>query len=110
MDRIASSKSQGVVVTCSALKASYRDTLRALKDIAGIRAIFVMLTTGSSDVLKDRMAKRQGHYMKEEMVDNQVACLESAADDEADVAFLDAERELSEVLDDVQSILEDALI
>ncbi|ESK92021.1 thermoresistant gluconokinase [Moniliophthora roreri MCA 2997] len=89
----------GVVVTCSSLKKYYRDILRGKRkevkesDEAVLPAhleppspealptIFVFLK-GSREVLFERMSKRQGHYMKANMLDSQLQTLESPEDEE----------------------------
>lgn len=61
-----------VVVSCSALKRSYRDRLRAL---AGRPVVFVYLH-GDRDVLAARMAARNHDYMPLSLLDSQLATLE----------------------------------
>jgi len=70
------------VLACSALKKSYRDRLRAAKPGA-VR--FVHLA-GDFETIHGRMAARQGHFMRAEMLRSQFATLEDpAALGEADV-------------------------
>lgn len=71
---------QGVatVVACSALKRSYRDILRS--GVPGEPTLFVHLT-GTTEVLRDRMAKRQ-HFMPASLLDSQLATLEPLQPDE----------------------------
>ncbi len=54
----SSHRSDGVTVACSALKKSYRDTIRNY--VAGCKFVFLDV---SREVLKQRMANRPGHYM-----------------------------------------------
>jgi gluconokinase len=61
-----------VVVSCSALKRSYRDRLRAL---AGRPVVFIYLH-GDRDVLAARMAARSHDYMPLSLLDSQLATLE----------------------------------
>jgi len=63
---------EGVVVSCSALKESYRDRLR---QEAGGPLGFIFLD-GSLEVLRDHMSKRTGHFMPLSMLDGQLATLE----------------------------------
>lgn len=63
---------EGVVVSCSALKKSYRDRLRSA---AGGTLAFVFLK-GSRDLLMARMGARQGHFMPATLLDSQLAALE----------------------------------
>ena len=81
------------VVVCSALKKKYRDIIR--KDNENL--IFVHLV-GSMDTILERMAARQGHYMKKEMVQSQFDTLEVPGPDETDVVSVSIERPLDEVI------------
>lgn len=65
------------IVTCSALKASYRDVLR---DAEG-RVRFVHLTA-RPELLADRMAHREGHFMPTSLLPSQLATLQPLAADE----------------------------
>jgi gluconokinase len=58
------------VLACSALKQAYREKLEA-----GPEVHFVFLTA-SPEVLRARLHRREGHYMKEEMLQSQLATLE----------------------------------
>ncbi|KAI4721511.1 acetyl-CoA synthetase-like protein [Aureobasidium sp. EXF-10727] len=94
MYSLATFKTSGVLVTCSALKATYRDELRKLNELAGIKTIFLLLTTNDKDAIKDRMSKREGHYMAPCMVDAQMAVFEDVQDHEVDCVQLDAMQDL----------------
>ena len=63
------------IVTCSALKRSYRDVLR------GPSVTFVHLA-GSRDVIARRLAARHGHFMPAGLLDSQFATLEPPGPDE----------------------------
>ena len=67
---------RGGIVACSALKADYRKILRAG---AGPDAQIVFLK-GSHDLLLKRLKQRQGHYMKEGLLDSQFRDLEEPED------------------------------
>ncbi|MEU3617280.1 gluconokinase [Streptomyces sp. NPDC006872] len=71
----------GGVVSCSALKRSYRDRLRA--SAPGV--VFVHLA-GDRALIEDRMAHRQGHFMPTALLDSQFATLQPLQADEAGVA------------------------
>ncbi|WP_327313983.1 gluconokinase [Streptomyces sp. NBC_01235] len=71
----------GGVVSCSALKRSYRDRLRA----AAPGVVFVHLA-GDRSLIEDRMAHRQGHFMPTALLDSQFATLQPLQADEAGVA------------------------
>lgn len=81
----------GVVLTCSALKRSYRDRLRAAAP--GLR--FVHLALGREDA-KRRVALRGGHYFKAGLVDSQFDTLEDPRC-EAGVLVLDAAGTIDEL-------------
>jgi gluconokinase len=65
------------VLTCSALKRRYRDLLRAGNDTV----LFVHVDV-PEEVLRERLARRTGHYMPPSLLDSQLATLEPLADDE----------------------------
>ena len=67
----------GVVVSCSALKRSYRDLIRAR---AGA-VTFVWQKVGRAE-LAARLARRRGHYMPASLLDSQLAALEPPDADE----------------------------
>jgi gluconokinase/shikimate kinase len=63
------------VITCSALKKSYRDVLR------GDHVTFVYLA-GTHDQIAHRLAARHGHYMPASLLDSQFATLEPPTSEE----------------------------
>lgn len=65
------------IVTCSALKRSYRDVLR--RDRPEVRIAYL---NGSHDLIASRMVARHGHFFKAAMLDSQFADLEPPAPDE----------------------------
>lgn len=69
-----------VVVTCSALKRSYRDILREAK--ADVR--FVQLLAGEN-LAAARIAGRSGHFMPPALLPSQFAALEALQPDEPGV-------------------------
>lgn len=68
-DRLASSAL--VVLTCSALKRRYRDTLR--QTVPNLGFVFLML---SPEEARQRVAQRIGHFMPASLVDSQFRDLE----------------------------------
>jgi len=66
------SESNGVVVSCSALKKIYRDRLR---QATGGPLAFVYLD-GSLELLSRRMGERKGHFMPLSLLQTQLATLE----------------------------------
>ena len=67
----------GVVLSCSALKRRYRDTLRS-----GAPDMALLYLRGTQDVLEQRMAGRSGHYMPPSLLASQLATLEPPQGDE----------------------------
>ena len=65
------------IVTCSALKRSYRDLLVG----AHGRVLFIHLVA-DEDALRERMEHREGHFMPSALLPSQFADLEPLADDE----------------------------
>ena len=68
---------RSVVVTCSALKRSYRDLLRE-----GHPSVWFAHVTVDAELLRDRVANRTGHYMPPSLLDSQLAALQPLGDDE----------------------------
>lgn len=68
---------RGAVVTCSALKRRYRDTLRG----SSARVRFVHLD-GSRDVIAGRLTARAGHFMPPSLLESQFDALEPLETDE----------------------------
>jgi len=83
----------GGVVTCSALKRSYRDILRD----ACPEAFFLHLT-GSHELVGDRIAHRTGHFMPPSLLDSQYATLEPLQADESG-AVLDVDADPDTLVD-----------
>lgn len=65
------------IVTCSALKRSYRD----LVNRRGTGVAFVYLA-GSKETVAARLAARQGHFMPPSLLESQLAALEEPGPDE----------------------------
>jgi gluconokinase len=89
------------LVTCSALKRSYRDLLRD-----GHPSVWFAHVNPSEAVLTDRLAKRTGHYMPPALLGSQLATLEPLADGEpgaAASAEVSVERTATELLAALQA-------
>ncbi len=67
----------GLVVSCSALKRSYRDILRA--EAPDLQFVFLR---GDKELLVERLAGRRGHFMPASLLDSQLATLEEPGADE----------------------------
>lgn len=74
----------GVIASCSALKHAYR---QCIVTSAGRPVAFVFLN-GSRDLLKQRMARRTGHFMPPSLLASQLATLEPPTGEEWARAFL----------------------
>ncbi len=70
------------VLTCSALKRSYRDLLRDGHD-----SVWFVHVTVPEDVLTERVTSRTGHYMPPSLVASQLATLEPLTDDEPGITL-----------------------
>lgn len=86
------------IVTCSALKRSYRDMLRA----PGV--VFVHLS-GSRELLEKRISGRKGHFMPASMLQSQLDTLEPLQSDEPGTV-VDVAAGPSEVVDTVLTDLD----
>src|SRR5579864_3117503 len=94
------------VLTCSALKRSYRDII-----IDGRSDVALVYLKGSYDLIHRRMAARHGHFMPVALLDSQFATLEEPTPDEhpitVDVGSRPAEI-ASEIVDQLQERYGDA--
>ena len=91
--RVAADPAPVVVVSCSALKRSYRDRLRAG---AGRPVAFVFLR-GSEALLAGRMGARTGHFMPPALLASQLATLEDPSG-EPGAVNLDIDRPLAVIV------------
>jgi len=82
---------RGAVLTCSALKRSYRDRLRSA--CPGLKFVHLALPEAEA---QRRVASRPGHFMPPALVASQYAALEDPAG-EARVVTIDACLPLDEV-------------
>lgn len=71
-----------IVVTCSALKRSYRDILTGGHDDVG----FVYLR-GAKDLIAGRLKARTDHFMPPGLLDSQFAALQEPGEDEPTLAI-----------------------
>lgn len=82
----------GAVLTCSALKAAYRERLRAAAP--GLRFVHLALTPQQA---LDRVATRKDHFYPASLVDSQFAALEDPAG-EPGVVVVDASQPMAQVV------------
>jgi gluconokinase len=86
------SKNHSVILACSALKDSYRGTLR--DHLPEVRFVFLDV---DRNTLLSRLQKRQAHFFPKELLDSQLAALERPQD-----AFIvDANRPVDEVVNNI---------
>lgn len=99
---IASHVSGGrsVIVSCSALKRSYRRQLRR-----GIEDFVFVYLKGDFELIGRRLGDREGHYMKTQMLSSQLETLEEPAG--AIVISVDAEAE--SIVEEIAFTLEDRI-
>lgn len=69
------SRGESGIVTCSALKESYRRFI-----IGRSQGVKLVHLTGAPELLRQRIAARKGHFMKPEMLASQLADLEPPRD------------------------------
>lgn len=86
---------QNAIVTCSALKRAYRDLLGS-----GHPSVHFVHVDVPTDVLRERMGRRQDHYMPPSLLDSQLATLERLQPDEPGFAVA-GDGPLDEVADRV---------
>ncbi|EPE31581.1 P-loop containing nucleoside triphosphate hydrolase [Glarea lozoyensis ATCC 20868] len=106
--RIASG-SQGVVVTCSALKRKYRDVIRVAPYYSHDVLVHFIYLHAREEVLVARVGARKGHYMPASMVHSQFGILEAPGKDETDVISVDVSGTLEEVEQDALAKIRDAV-
>ena len=72
-DTLKQSQSSGnhTVVSCSALKKSYREAL-----VNNLKSVEFVYLCGDRDLLEERMKARNNHFMKADMLKSQLATLE----------------------------------
>ena len=83
---VAARDNQGVVATCSALKRSYRDRIRAK---VAPPLSFVFLSVAQEELAR-RLRSRRGHFMPAALLESQLNTLEIPAGDEADAVSIAA--------------------
>jgi carbohydrate kinase (thermoresistant glucokinase family) len=92
---------QSGVVTCSALKRSYRDII-----IGDRRDVVLVYLKGSRELLHQRMAARHGHFMPVALLDSQFATLEEPTPDEHPIT-VDVGGKPADIANDIVRQLED---
>jgi len=88
------------VLTCSALKRSYRDIV--IGDRPDVRLVYLR---GSYDLIRRRMAARHEHFMPAALLDSQFATLQEPTSDEHPIV-VDADRRPAEIATEIVRQLE----
>jgi gluconokinase len=89
-----------VVVTCSALKRSYRDLL-----CDGHPSVWFAHVTADPELIRERMEHRTNHYMPASLLHSQLATLEPLEDDEPGARISGAGAPAS-VVDELLAVLD----
>lgn len=96
---------KGVVLSCSALKQTYRTDLRAANNEDKRVFVRFLYLRVSESTIAARVKARTGHYMKEDMVKSQMETLEEPTSHEKDCFLVDAEHTVSEVAENAYTII-----
>jgi gluconokinase len=96
-DRIDTWRSRGEagVVTCSALKRSYRDIIIGDRPDVGLVHL-----RGSRELIGARMAARKGHFMPAALLDTQFATLQEPSPEERAIT-VDVDGTPAEIVDEI---------
>lgn len=92
--------SDGVVLTCSALKRKYRDVIRVAPYFTPNLHLHFIYLDAPEEVLLQRVSARKNHYMGANMVHSQFDILERPKADEIDVLTVDVTRPVEAVMAD----------
>src|SRR5712671_7279195 len=84
------------VITCSALKRSYRDFLTR-----GRPEVRVVYLRGDRALIAARLAAREGHFMPASLLDSQLATLEEPDTDEHPI-YADVGRPVEDIIADIE--------
>ena len=84
-----------VVISCSALKRSYRDVL-----VHGRNDVCIVYLSGTQELIAGRLAQRKGHFMPPGLLASQFKTLERPDQDENPVT-VSIDASVEEILDDI---------
>ncbi len=101
--------SLGVVLTCSALKRKYRDVIRVASYNNRHLLVHFVYLRANEDMILSRVKARQGHYMKDDMVESQFRSLEEPGIDETDCVCIDVGGTVPQVQELALSVVKQAL-
>ena len=88
----------GGVMSCSALKRTYRDQLR--RHCEGVEFLHL---AGTPEVIGRRQASRPGHFMPASLLASQFATLEPLRPDESGIA-IDVDQDIDSIVDNYVSL------
>jgi gluconokinase len=89
--------SDGVVLTCSALKRKYRDVIRVAPYFTPNVHLHFIYLDAPEEVLLERVSARKNHYMGANMVHSQFEVLERPTPEETDVITIDVTQSQEDV-------------
>ena len=92
-------KKQPGIITCSALKRSYRRIV--IGDRSEVRLVYLR---GSRDVMAEHLAKRSGHFMPASLLQSQIDTLEEPGPDEEPL-IVDVGRPADQVAEEIIRLL-----
>ncbi|MHC0519454.1 gluconokinase [Vibrio harveyi] len=93
------SKNEHGIIVCSALKKIYRDQIRE-----GNENVTFLFLDGSKELILERMRARQGHFMKENMVNSQFEALERP-EDEPRTIFVSIDATIEDVVSNAAGLI-----
>ncbi|GBK99204.1 thermoresistant gluconokinase [Vibrio harveyi] len=93
------SKNEHGIIVCSALKKIYRDQIRE-----GNESVTFLFLDGSKELILERMRARQGHFMKENMVNSQFEALERP-EDEPRTIFVSIDATIEDVVSNAAELI-----
>jgi gluconokinase len=88
---------ENTVLACSALKQAYRERLQVAPEV---KIVYLKATT---EVLRQRLHARLGHFMSERMLDSQLAAIEEPED--AATEIVNANRSPAEIVAEIRARL-----
>ena len=93
------SKNEHGIIVCSALKKIYRDQIRE-----GNENVTFLFLDGSKELILERMRARQGHFMKENMVNSQFEALERP-ENEPRTIFVSIDETIEDVVSNAAELI-----
>jgi gluconokinase len=94
----------GHIVSCSALKFSYRQAI----EVAAERPLKFIHLHGTVDVLRHRISQRKGHFMPASLLDSQLGTLEIPTSAERALT-IDIDQPLAAIVDAAAAFLREGL-